>query len=302
MPGKAKVKRTSRPSRERSALGRILGNPATPVLVGLIIVLSVGFWVVGGGSSKSPSDTGAKAAATKRAETGTNTGTGSDAKTDATAETDANTEAKTDGKTEPTTGTDGKTDAKTDPKAGASTDPKAGTGTAPTTSADDAALLAARARIDRSGGAASSMLVTVYYADGLKNGLSMQPVQVKVAQDLGRIRVTAEQILNAPNDLQLVSNTPSGTQVLGTNLKDGVAIVDLSGEVTAVRGSAAVNNMTASFVYSLTSIPNVNAVQLRVNGKPALLDGFEWSKPLTRAEIDARNLYKVEPVITYSGS
>lgn len=163
-------------------------------------------------------------------------------------------------------------------------------------------MLAARSKINRAGSAAKTMLVTAYYSDGLKEGLSLQPVEIKVEQTVGRLTITVDQLLNPPQDLKLYSNIPAGTKRLGgVNLKDGVAYVDLSPEVTRVRGAAAVNNIMASFVYSLTAVPNVKAVQLWVNGRPAMLDGMEWSKPLSKAEMDARNLFKVEPVVKYAG-
>lgn len=258
-----------------------MDNPVAPVLIGLIIVLSVGFWVMNG-------EDGAASAKDKQGQTaqggGSQEGT-EKAVTPAQTAPQATTEPPPKTETPPRTETPPKTDT-------------AKTGQKPAT---DSAVAAARAKIDRSGGAARTMLVTVYYSDGLTGGQSLQPVEIKVPHSLSRIKVTAEQIINAPEHLELYSHVPAGTTVTA-NIKDGVAIVDLSGEVLKVRGAAAVNNIMASFVYSLTAIPDVKAVQLWVNGEPAVLDGFEWSKPLTRADVEARNLYTVEPVIKYGGT
>lgn len=143
------------------------------------------------------------------------------------------------------------------------------------------------------------MLVTIYYADSLKDGLSLQPVQVRVPRSLSRIMLTAEQVVNPPIALGLHSNIPVGTAVRSVNLTEGVATVDLTPEVERVEGSGAAINIMASFVYSLTEIEGVDAVQLWVNGFPATLSGIDWSQPMTRADIAQRNSYLVEPVIEY---
>jgi len=79
-----------------------------------------------------------------------------------------------------------------------------------------------------------------------------------------------------------------------------VATIEVSPEVETVQGSAAAVNIMASFVYTLTSLPNVKAVQLTVGNRPAMLHEIEWTKPITRAEMDAKAYYKVEPVIHFS--
>ncbi|HEY3364995.1 MAG TPA: GerMN domain-containing protein [Symbiobacteriaceae bacterium] len=173
---------------------------------------------------------------------------------------------------------------------------------APAVDANKAAILAKRAQIDRSGGAAKTMLVTVYYDDGLYNGDVLQPVEIKVPQDPALIKVTAQQVIQAPGDeLKLYSSFPKGTTVQSVALANGVLRVDLSPEAATVQGSAAVNDIQATLVYSLTQIKGVNAVQLLVNGRPAMLHGMDLSKPITRADLEGRNLFKVQPVIRYAG-
>lgn len=254
-------------------LKRLLASPITPVLIGLAIVLGAGIWVL---KEDAPAS-GQKTGQTDKGDASNSGGTAP---------------AQSGGSG--TSGTSGASGGS--PNTGTKPETPGGD-----TAAADQAILTARAKIDRSEGAAKTMLVTAYYSDGLKNGMSLQPVEIKAAHSVARIKVTAEQVVNPPQDLKLYSNVPAGTKVLSVNLKQGVAIVDLSPEVAKVTGSGAVNNIMASFVYSLTAIPDVKAVQLWVNGRPALLDGLEWSKPLSRADLDGRNLYKVEPVIKYTG-
>jgi spore germination protein GerM len=161
------------------------------------------------------------------------------------------------------------------------------------------AILEARKHIDRSGKAAA-MNLTIYYVDGLKNGDTLQPVEIRLPQSLAYIKAVADQVINAPADLKLYSSVPAGAHVLSVDLRAGVAVVDMSPEIAQVRGSAATQNIMAALVYSLTELKGVNAVQLWVNGRPAMLDQLEWSKPVSRADLQARNLFKVAPVIAYS--
>ncbi len=169
------------------------------------------------------------------------------------------------------------------------------------TEPDNSALLAKRKHIDRAGANAKTMLVTVYYADGLTDGTSLQPVEVRVPQSESVAQVTAEQVIAAPTDLKLYSSVPAGTKVKSVNFNraTGVVTVDLSAEAADVQGTEAAMNMRASFVYSLTALKDVKAVQLWVNGKPAMLHGIEWSQPLSREQLQERSSYKVEPVIKF---
>jgi hypothetical protein len=163
------------------------------------------------------------------------------------------------------------------------------------------AILEGRHHIDRAAGATETMNLTLYYADGLKNGEALQPVEVRVAQSRSSIQSVVEQVINAPADLKLYSSVPAGTKVKSVNLKPGgVAVVDMSAEITQVRGSAATENIVASLVYSLTGLKGVSSVQLWVGGRPAMLDQYEWSKPLSRTDIGARNVFKMQPVINYT--
>lgn len=160
----------------------------------------------------------------------------------------------------------------------------------------------ARKHIDRSAGTSETMLMTVFYADGLKNAESLQPVEMRLQKNPGTVMAAAEQVLFAPVDYKLYSSVPDGTKIRSVDFNEttGVATVEVSPELETVQGSAAAANIMASFVYTLTSIPNVKAVQLTVGNRPAMLHQIEWDKPITRAEMDAKAYFKVEPVIKFS--
>ncbi|MBY6277331.1 GerMN domain-containing protein [Symbiobacterium thermophilum] len=192
------------------------------------------------------------------------------------------------------------------PDAGVGPGPDAGVGPGPAPKPGSAgepvyAPATSRSAIDRSAGAAETMRVTVYYVDFDAHMEALQPVQILVPFSVTPIKVSVEQLLRPPEELGLFSEFPPGTTARGFNLVDGVAVVDLSATVEGVRGETAVNAVVATLVYTLTEIPGVEAVQLWADGKPAVLDGFTWSSPLTRADVAAWQAFRVEPVIEYSG-
>lgn len=159
------------------------------------------------------------------------------------------------------------------------------------------AILDGRTRIDRSGGVARTMIVTPYYVDGLKNTETLVPVQILVPASQTQIKDTVTHLINPPEDLMLYSSFPKGTTVQGVNLKDGVVTVDLSPQAAQVQGSLNAQTMRATLVYSLTAIDGVKSVQLWVNGRPTPLHGMEWTKPITRAEMDATGWFKLDHVV-----
>jgi len=170
----------------------------------------------------------------------------------------------------------------------------------PTQADPNKAILDGRKHIDRAAGAKETMLLPIFYEDGLASAPTFQPVEVRVPATTGVIRATVEHLIVAPTNLKLYSDFPAGTKVLGVNLKAGVATVDLSAEAATVQGSGAVQNMKVSLIYSLTAIKDVKSVQLWVNGKPAILHGTEWSKPYSRADVDAGGYYKVAPLVKFA--
>ena len=250
-------------SRGGSGLMRTLTGPVGLILLGVLVVLGVGYWVKNYRPEPAPAKENAAA---------TTPGT-------AAPQPPAQYQA-------PVNAAPSKQPAPTP---------------APQTSVDpNAELLAKRAHIDRSAGAAKTMLVLVYYADALKTVDTLQPVEIRVEQTTSLIKRVSDLVVSAPEDLKLYSGVPAGTKVLSVdyNSSTGVATVDLSPELgKAQPGDIA--KIKAAFVYSLSRVPGVKSVQLWINGRPAMLHQQEWSKPISAADLDAQNLFKVEPVVKF---
>ncbi len=87
----------------------------------------------------------------------------------------------------------------------------------------------------------------------------------------------------------LSSAIPAGTEVLGVDVAEGVATIDLSSTFTAGGGSFSMRGRLAQVVYTLTAFDDVNAVRFEIEGAPTTVFGGEGvliEDPATRAEFD----------------
>jgi germination protein M len=126
------------------------------------------------------------------------------------------------------------------------------------------------------------------------------PVSREVDETVAVARAAMEQLLAGPtqdegaHDLRvgtIGTQIPEGTTLLGVDIEDGVATVDLSGEFATgdidgdQRESWAIR--LAQVTYTLTQFPTVASVRFQVDGKPApTIEGHEGS-PIDLATRDA---------------
>lgn len=245
--------------------GRFFSGPVGAVIIGVLLILGLGYAV----KNYKPADEPAAGKVTAP-------------------------EAGAPKATTPATGN-------TTPAAGTNT-PAAPVASTPAPQPEQQAA-AQRSHIDRSGGAASKDTVTIYYADALKGGESLQPVEVQIAVPANGawIRTVADQVVNPPRELKLESGIPAGTTVKSVNFlrESGTAVIDLSAEAKGVSSASDASTIKAAFVYSLTELKDVKAVLVRINGFTAQFGQMVWDKPISRAELTAQNVFRVEPVIKF---
>lgn len=72
----------------------------------------------------------------------------------------------------------------------------------------------------------------------------------------------------APDETGLLTMIPAGSQLLGITIDGSVATVDLTGTFESGGGSASMLGRLAQLVYTATQFPTVDAVRLRLDGKP----------------------------------
>jgi hypothetical protein len=72
----------------------------------------------------------------------------------------------------------------------------------------------------------------------------------------------------APDEARLLTMIPAGSQLLGITIDGSVATVDLTGTFESGGGSASMLGRLAQLVYTATQFSTVDAVRLRLDGKP----------------------------------
>lgn len=101
-------------------------------------------------------------------------------------------------------------------------------------------------------------------------------------------RGAMEALLAGPNalerDLGMESQIPAGTRLLGIDIANGLARVDLSGAFESGGGSLSMTTRVAQVVYTLTQYETVDRVTIRLDGRDVQAIGGEGvpAKDLTR--------------------
>jgi germination protein M len=132
---------------------------------------------------------------------------------------------------------------------------------------------------------------TVTYQVWLTKGESLYMV-TRTQNSTPRIGTAAmESLLEGPDAQETAaavgSQIPSGTQLLGLSVDDGVATVDLTSEYESGGGSASMNMRIAQVVYTLTQFPTVKGVRFELDGQPVDVLGGEGvivDHPVTRKD------------------
>ncbi len=109
--------------------------------------------------------------------------------------------------------------------------------------------------------------VTVYFFQGEK-----LVAAGRIAQGAAVARAAVEHLLSGPDTaetgLNVTSEIPGGTELLGISVEDGVATVDLSSAFASGGGSFSMRGRLAQLVFTLTQFDTIGGVRLRLDGAP----------------------------------
>lgn len=120
-----------------------------------------------------------------------------------------------------------------------------------------------------------------FYLGGPPGSEGLVPVLREVPRTQTVARAAIQQLLAGPNASErdssptLSSAVPDGTELLGINIGDGTATVDLSGEFASGGGSASSMVRLAQVTYTLTQFPTVQRVLFWIDGRPVTVFGSE---------------------------
>lgn len=124
-----------------------------------------------------------------------------------------------------------------------------------------------------------------------------EPFLVSVHRDIpstpGIARASLAELVDGPSgaDKDLIdgisSAVPTDTLVLGINIDNGLATVDLSREFESGGGSFSMFSRLAQVVYTVTQFPTVDEVEFRLDGEPVTVfsgEGIVLDGPASRAD------------------
>jgi Sporulation and spore germination/Immunoglobulin-like domain of bacterial spore germination len=137
-------------------------------------------------------------------------------------------------------------------------------------------------------------------ATSVKIYLFMDGTLVPVRRQIDATRAVGRAALNAlfegPTAAEadasppLTTSIPEGTILLGLDIANGLATVDLSREFESGGGSASMTGRLAQVVYTLTQFPTVDRVAFKLDGEPVTVfsgEGIVLDGPTTRDDYEA---------------
>jgi spore germination protein GerM len=134
---------------------------------------------------------------------------------------------------------------------------------------------------------ASTRTVRVWFLD--TDGTQLVSEQRDVPADGSELRGALVALAEGPQTPAAVAALPAGTEIVGTNVAAGEALVNLSGQfVTGYPpgGAAAELAVVAPIVYTATEIEGVERVRITVDGQTPAPTGtqFDFGNAFTRAD------------------
>ena len=134
--------------------------------------------------------------------------------------------------------------------------------------------------------AGDAVAVNVYF---VRNELVATAGRAATAPAVARGALT--ELLAGPDDFEtgigMTTEIPEGTELLGVDITDGAATVDLSGEFQSGGGSLSMQLRVAEVVFTLTQFPTVETVSFELDGEAVEFIGGEGidATDVTRAEM-----------------
>jgi len=128
--------------------------------------------------------------------------------------------------------------------------------------------------------------VTLYFSDS--QAMYLVPEKRKIPQTPSLARQAIIELIKGPENSDLYSTIPEGTQINEIYIVDDIAYIDLSEEIFKNHpGGSSGELMTVySIVNTLTEIPPIKGVQILVGGneRESLVGHIDISMPLLRDE------------------
>lgn len=108
--------------------------------------------------------------------------------------------------------------------------------------------------------------ITLYFASKDGNRLMEEVQEVRYSTNISMEKLVMEYLLKGPRDKNLRSAIPMGTKLIGVSVLDGICFVNLDEGFMNQNYEITEPVVIYSIVNSLVELPNINKVQIAVNG------------------------------------
>ena len=138
-------------------------------------------------------------------------------------------------------------------------------------------------------GTEGDVTVNAYFARNEKIAVASRVIAKTQGVGAATMRILLEGPSVVEQEGGMSSAIPEGTTLLGLDIKNGIATVDLSKEFASGGGSLSMMMRLAQVVFTLTQFPTVQGVNFMLDGKPISVLGGEGiiiDHPMTRADYE----------------
>lgn len=127
-------------------------------------------------------------------------------------------------------------------------------------------------------------VLNLYFSDKEGTGLVKETLNVRYSSNMSMEKLVIERLLKGPTSDKAKTTMPKGTKLISTSTKDGVCYVNFNEAFLEQAAGVKGKTQIYALVDSLSEIPNVNQVQISVNGKStvSLKDEIKLDKPFER--------------------
>ena len=109
--------------------------------------------------------------------------------------------------------------------------------------------------------------LTLYFTDKKGVNLIEQKSTVSYVANKSLEKVVIDKLMDGPNDSGLVATIPSGANLINTNVADGICYVNFDETFINNQTDAVAEDVVLfSIVNSLCALPNIDKVQIQING------------------------------------
>ncbi|HOO27541.1 MAG TPA: GerMN domain-containing protein, partial [Lachnospiraceae bacterium] len=107
----------------------------------------------------------------------------------------------------------------------------------------------------------------LYFADESGTKLISSIESIAYSSNISMEKLVTEQIIEGPASAGAHPTVSPTTKILGVTIKDGICYLNLSADFLTISYPVSEEMVVYSFVNSLTELPNVNKVQISIDGE-----------------------------------